>query len=149
MGIDYEVLPCDPELADTAVFCAHYGYSRDDSANTILVTSKSGERQYVACVVLASTRLDVNHTVRKRMGVRRISFASAEQTRSISGMEIGGVTPFTLPDDVPLWVDERVTLRQQVILGGGSRSCKIQIAPTVFAHTPNTEIIDGLAMEFD
>ncbi|MDH3376417.1 MAG: hypothetical protein OEQ39_05545 [Gammaproteobacteria bacterium] len=147
LGIDYEVLPCDPQLADTAVFCEHYGYLPDDSANTILVTSKSGEKKYVACVVLASTRLDVNRTVRKRMGVRRISFASAYETRSVSGMEIGGVTPFTLPSDVPLWVDSRVALRPWIILGGGNRSCKIRVAPTVFMHTSNTEMVDGLALE--
>ena len=147
LGIDYEVLPCDPQLADTAVFCEHYGYLPDDSANTILVASKSGEKKYVACVVLASTRLDVNRTVRKRMGVRRISFASADETRSVSGMEIGGVTPFTLPSDVPLWVDSRVVSRPWIILGGGNRSCKIRVAPAVFMHTSNTEMVDGLALE--
>ncbi len=149
LGIGYEVLPCDPQLADTAVFCEHYGYSPVDSANTILVASKSGEKRYVACVVLASTRLDVNRTVRKRMGVRRVSFASAEETRSISGMEIGGVTPFMLPSDIPLWVDSRVVSRPWVMLGGGNRSCKIKIAPVVFARTANTETIDGLAMATD
>lgn len=147
LGVDYEVLPCDPELADTAVFCEHYGYSPLDSANTILVTSKTGEQRYVACVLLASTRLDVNRIVRKRMGVRRLSFASADETRLVTGMEIGGVTPIALPDQVPLWVDAQVMQRDYVILGGGDRSCKIKVSPTLFKHTPNTEIVEGMAMD--
>ena len=77
LGVDYEVLPCDPDLADTAAFCEHYGYPPDHSANTIIVGSKTEPKQYVACVVLATTRLDVNKTVRKRLGVRKASFATA------------------------------------------------------------------------
>ena len=147
LGIDYEAMPCDPELADTEVFCRHYGYPLSISANTILVTSKTGAKHYVACVVLASTRLDVNKTVRKRMGVRRVSFASAEETRAVTGMVLGGVTPIGLPADVPLWVDRRVMEQDFVILGGGSRSSKIKVSPELFARTPNTTVVDGLARE--
>lgn len=147
LGVDYEVLPCNPELADTTVFCEHYGYSPAISANTILVTSKTGEKQHVACVLLAATRLDVNRTVRKRMGVRRLSFASADETRAITGMEIGGVTPIALPNDLRLWVDARVMNCDYVILGGGNRSCKIKAPPTLFQHTPNTDIIEDLALD--
>lgn len=147
LGIAYEVLPCDPALADTEVFCEHYGYPLENSANTLLVAGKTGERRAAACVVLATTRLDVNHIVRKRLGARRISFASPEQTRELTGMDLGGVTPVGLPPELPLWVDSRVMAREYVILGGGSRAAKLNVSPEIFRHTPNTTIIEGLARE--
>ncbi len=146
-GIEHEVLDCDPELADTAVFCEHYGIPLSISANVIVAAGKSNPRQYAACVLLASTRLDVNKSVRKRMGVKKCSFASAEETRALTGMEIGGVTALGLPASLPLWVDSRVMQPDYVILGGGSRSIKIKVSPAVFNLTPNTTIIEGLAVE--
>ena len=74
-GTESEIVPCDPALADTAAFCQAYGYSLDESANTIVVAGKSDPPRLVACIVLASTRLDVNGAVRRRMGVRKASFA--------------------------------------------------------------------------
>jgi prolyl-tRNA editing enzyme YbaK/EbsC (Cys-tRNA(Pro) deacylase) len=121
-GVPYEALPCDPDFADTAAFCERYGIDPADSANTIVVVGKGEPRRYVACVVLATTRLDVNGAVRKRLGVRRTSFAGADETRELTGMLIGGVTALALPPDLPLWVDEQVMARPTVVLGGGSRS---------------------------
>src|SRR3954452_20073306 len=86
LGIDHEIIPCDPELADTAAFCAAYGYALEDAANTIVVVGRSDPPRYAACVVLATTRLDVNRTVRQRLGTRRASFAAAEDTRAVTGM---------------------------------------------------------------
>ena len=103
-----EVVECDPALADTAAFCAAYGYSLDDSANAILVAGRVEPPVFAVCVVLATTRLDVNRTVRKRLGVRKASFAPAELTAEVTGMAIGGVTPFALPPGLPLWIDGRV-----------------------------------------
>ena len=144
-SVPYEMMACDPELADTVVFCEHYGYSLDHSANTLLVKAKTGDKQQVACVLLATTRLDVNKTVRKRMGVRRLSFASAEETEALTGMALGGVTPLALPETLPLWVDSVVMQRDYVILGGGSRASKIKVSPQIFTKTPNTSIVEGLA----
>ena len=148
-GAPFEVLPCDPALADTAAFCAHYGYSTDVSANTIVVMSKNDPPSYVACVVLATTRLDVNGLVRRRMGVRKASFAPAEATVALTGMMIGGVTAFGLPPGLPIWVDAAVMQRDQLILGGGSRSTKILTTPAALAATPEVEVIDGLANPID
>jgi prolyl-tRNA editing enzyme YbaK/EbsC (Cys-tRNA(Pro) deacylase) len=144
-GLDYEVMDCDPELADTAVFCERYGFPLENSVNTILVKAKTGGERFAACVLLATTRLDVNRVVRKRLEARRVSFASADETRDITGMEIGGVTPICLPDELPLWVDQRVMDADYVILGGGNRSSKIKVLPRVFEHVQSCTIIDGLA----
>src|SRR3954469_22634793 len=80
LHVEHEIVPCDPALADTAAFCAEYGYELEDSANTIVIVGKSDPRRYVACLVLASTRLDVNGAVRAKLGVRRASFADADTT---------------------------------------------------------------------
>ena len=144
-GHPFEVLPCDPELADTAVFCDHYGIALENSANAILVRSKTGERRFVVCVLLATDRLNTNHTVRKKMGARKVSFASADETREMTGMEIGGVTPLCLPDDLPIWIDEAVMQCDYVVLGGGNRSSKLKVDPKVLLLQPMAEVVDALA----
>lgn len=147
LGVEHEIVPCDPALADTAAFCEAYGYAPEDSANTILVVGKSDPPTYVACVVLATTRLDVNKAVRHRLGVKKASFADADRTREITGMEIGGVTALGLPDGLPVWVDARVVTRERIVLGGGSRSCKVVGPPTLLTASPDVEVVEGLAVE--
>jgi prolyl-tRNA editing enzyme YbaK/EbsC (Cys-tRNA(Pro) deacylase) len=144
-GHGYEVVPCDPALADTAAFCAAYGYGLDQSANAILVVGKSEPRVYAVCLVLASTRLDVNGVVRRRFRVKKASFASAEETVAITGMQIGGVTPYGLPEGLPIWIDSRITALAQVIVGGGSRHRKLLVPPASLAALPSAEVIDDLA----
>jgi len=144
-GQGYEVVPCDPDLADTAAFCATYGYRLDQSANAILVVGKSDPRVYAVCLVLANTRLDVNGLVRRRFGVKKASFASAEETIEITGMEIGGVTPYGLRDGLPIWIDSRIMACEQVIVGGGSRDRKLLIPPESLNALPNAEVVEDLA----
>ena len=141
----YEVWPCSPELADTAAFCAHYDCPLEKSANAILVRSKTGSRAYVLCVLLATHRLNTNHTVRKKMGARKVSFASADETREITGMEIGGVTPIALPPGLPIWIDAAVMSCDFVVLGGGNRECKIKIDPAALLRQPGVEVVESLA----
>ena len=142
---EYELFACDPELADTAAFCAAYGFAMEDSANTIVVIGKSNPPVYAACVVLATHRLDVNRVVRRRLGTRKASFASQDETRALTGMAIGGVTAFGLPDDLPLWVDAAVMARQRIVLGGGSRSWKVIAPPSILLTLRGVDVVDGLA----
>jgi prolyl-tRNA editing enzyme YbaK/EbsC (Cys-tRNA(Pro) deacylase) len=142
---NYELFPCDPALADTAAFCEAYGFAPDDSANTIVVVGKSNPPRYAACVVLATHRLDVNRTVRDRLGTRKASFASPDETRELTGHEIGGVTAFGLPDGLPLLVDAAVMDRERIVLGGGSRSWKVIAPPSVLLTLPGVEVVEGLA----
>ena len=144
-GLPYEIVPCDPADAETAVFAEKYGYAMADSANCILVKTKTGDEKFVACVVLATTRLDVNKRVRKKIGARKVSFAAPEDTRRLTGMDLGGVTPLCLSDDLPVWVDVAVMARETIILGGGDRMSKIIITPKIFECVPNVEIVDELA----
>ncbi len=146
-GYPFEVWDCDPAYADTAAFCEHYDVPRDNSANTILVRSKTGPEKHAACVVLANARLDVNHTVRKKLGARKVSFASADETMQLTGMEIGGVTPFALPPELPVWIDDKVFDREYIILGGGNRTSKLKINPRSLDFLSNLEIVNGLGTE--
>ncbi len=140
----YELFACDPALADTAAFCAHYGFAMEDSANTIVVVGKGPEPVYAACVVLATHRLAVNQVVKARFG-RKSSFATPEETRAVTGHEIGGVTVFGLPSDLPVWVDAAVMTRDRIVLGGGSRSWKVIAPASILLTLPAVEVVDGLA----
>ena len=134
LGADYDVMDCDPDLADTAAFCEAYGVDPEDSANCILVASRKPEGVMALCLGLATTRLDVNGAIRRHRGVRKISFAPAELTAEVTGQVIGGVTPFGTPDDLAILVDEAVVGRDRVVVGGGSRRKKIHVDPEVFGR---------------
>jgi len=144
-GFPVDCVECDPNLADTAAFCETYGYTPNQSANTIVVASRRPEGLIAACVVLATHRLDVNGTVRKRLGARKVSFAPAELTAEITGMVLGGVTPFGLPPDVPVWIDADVMAEPYVIVGGGSRSLKLGVPPQALANLAPAQVVVGLA----
>ena len=145
-SIRYEEMACDPDLADTAAFCAAYDVPLDRSANTIVVASRKPEGHVAACLVLATNRLDVNGMVRRRLGVRKASFASADQTKELTGMEIGGVTVFGLPEGIPVWIDSKVMGPEWVIIGAGSRSAKIKLDPAQLARLEGVEIVEDLAL---
>ena len=147
LGVPYEVIACDPQFADTAAFCARYGYPAAHAGNTIIVASKKEPKRYAACVVTATMRLDVNRTVRELLGVSKLSFASAEEMNRLTGMTVGGVTVFGLPGGLPLFVDARLMALDYVILGTGGRHGKIRISPGVFRRLPGARVVEGLAVE--
>ena len=139
---EHEVLACEPHLADTAEFCAHYGISVEEACNAILVVLKTTPRSYVACLVRADTKLDVNRKVSELTGVKRLSFASSEETAELTGMLIGGVTILGLPPDIPIHIDEHVMERPRIIVGGGNRSSKIRLDPRELLKLPNASVAD-------
>ena len=141
---EHELFACDPALADTASFCAAYGFAPEDSANTIVVVGKGTPPVYAACVVLATHRLAVNRVVKARFG-RKSSFATPDETRALTGHEIGGVTVFGLPLDLPVWIDAAVMERGRIVLGGGSRSWKVIAPASILLTLPNAAVVEGLA----
>ena len=146
LGIEHDLIQIDPDFADTAEFCEKYGYTLEGSGNTIIVASKRGAKKFCACIVQGSARLDVNKTVKRLMGVSRASFASAEETMELTGMLIGGVTAFALPEDMPVYADQKLLEQESIILGSGSRSSKIMIAPEEISKIPGAQFIDGLSL---
>jgi len=145
LGVPFEIMSIDPDFADTAQFCEKYGIPLQQSANTIIVASKKEPKQYCACLVLATTRLDVNHSVKKLMNVSRVSFAGADETAALTGQRIGGVTVFALPDGLPIYVDARVMAPSWIIVGGGGRSTKVKVAPDVLRRLANVQVVEHLA----
>jgi prolyl-tRNA editing enzyme YbaK/EbsC (Cys-tRNA(Pro) deacylase) len=145
LGLEHEVLACDPELADTARFCAHYGIELEDSANAILVAARKPIESFALCLLLATTRLDVNRRVREVLGAKKVSFASADETVARTGQEIGGVTVLGMPADVPILVDAAVLARTRVVVGGGNRRSKLLLPTTAFVRIPGVRVIEGLA----
>lgn len=148
--IEHEVLPCPDELSDTAAFCDHFGVPLRQAANTIVVASRKTEPAVQAvCVVLGTTRLDVNRKVRELLGARKASFADAQLTTELTGMRIGGVTPFGLPrcgsGEMAVYVDSAVLGQDHVIMGGGNRTSKLRLVPTELLKLPSVVVVDGLA----
>ena len=140
-----EVAAIDPDLADTAAFCAEYGVGLEESANCVVLAGKrAGEVVYAACVVLAATKADVNGLARKHLGVRKVSFAPMDEAVGLTGMEYGGITPVGLPADWPILVDRAVAEAPRVVIGSGVRGSKLWIAGATVAKLPSVEILDGL-----
>lgn len=144
-GLHYEVLACDPDMADTAAFCEHYGFTLEQSANAILVASRKIEpTKYAVCVVLGTTKLDVNKKVCQLLEIKRASFADAAVTRELTGMEIGGVTPVGI-SNLPVYVDSAVMDQTVVVMGGGNRSSKLLLNPQELTKLPNVMVVSSLA----
>lgn len=145
-GLNFQIFPCDPALADTAAFCERYGFTPDQSANTIIVaTRKVDPVRYAACVVLATTKLDVNKQVSRLLDAKRVSFANGETTLVLTGMQIGGVTAVGL-SDLPVYVDSRVMDVPQIVMGGGNRATKLLLEPHELTKLPNVQVVDDLAL---
>jgi prolyl-tRNA editing enzyme YbaK/EbsC (Cys-tRNA(Pro) deacylase) len=143
---DVRAAPIDPELADTAAFCEQYGVALEDSANCVVIAGRRGDAtRYAACVVLATTRADVNNVVRRRLDARKASFAPMEDAVTFTGMEYGGITPIGLPSAWPVLIDAAVLARDTVVIGSGLRRSKIALPASALPELPNAEVVDGLA----
>ncbi len=141
------VAPIDPDLADTAAFCAAYRVPPEASANCVVVSGKrSGEQRWAAAVILATTRADVNGAVRRRLDVRKLSFAAMTEAVRLTGMEYGGITPIGLPDGWPVLIDAAVVAAGPVVIGSGIRASKIVLDGALLADLPGAEVIGGLAV---
>jgi prolyl-tRNA editing enzyme YbaK/EbsC (Cys-tRNA(Pro) deacylase) len=139
------VAEIDPDLADTTAFCQRYGVPMDSSANCVVVAGKrDGEQRTLACVVLATTRADVNGIARKRLDVRKASFAPMDDAVAATGMEYGGITPIGLPTGWPVLVDRAVAEAGSVVIGSGVRRSKLRLPGPVLAGLPGVEVVDGL-----
>jgi prolyl-tRNA editing enzyme YbaK/EbsC (Cys-tRNA(Pro) deacylase) len=139
------VAEIDPELADTAQFCAAYSSPLDRSANCVVVAGRRGDdTRYAACLVLATTRADVNGLVRKRLNARKASFAPMDDAVALTGMEYGGITAVGLPEDWPLLVDAAVAAAPAVVIGSGIRGSKLALPGELAARLPAAEVVEGL-----
>lgn len=144
---EVQVAKTDPDLADTENFCKHYDISLDSSANCVIVQARRAERTwYAAFVVLATTRADVNKTIKKRLDARKISFAPMDTAIELTQMEYGGITPIGLPKDWPILIDDQVATGKKLIIGSGIRGSKLMVDGKFLVNLPNAEVL-GLAIE--
>jgi prolyl-tRNA editing enzyme YbaK/EbsC (Cys-tRNA(Pro) deacylase) len=140
-----EVAEIDPALADTAEFCSTYGVALAESANCVVVSGKrEGQLRYAACMVLATTRADVNGIVRRLLDVRKASFAQMADAVSLTAMEYGGITPIGLPVQWSIFVSEDVASSDRVVIGSGLRRSKLRLPGTALLDLPNAQLVAGL-----
>ena len=139
------VAAIDPDVADTAAFSERYGVPLDESANCVVIAGRrEGVQRQLACVVLATTRADVNGVARRRLDVRKASFMPMDEAVAGTGMEYGGITPIGLPADWPVLVDAAVAAADSVVIGSGVRRSKLRLAGALLAGLPAVEVVDGL-----
>ena len=139
------VAEIDADLADTGAFCAAYDVPPEVSANCVVVAARrAGQTTLAACLVLATTRADVNGLVRRHLGARKASFAPQDVAVAESGMEFGGITPVGLPADWPLLIDPEVEAADFVVIGSGTRGSKLAVAGSLLAALPTAEVLEGL-----
>jgi prolyl-tRNA editing enzyme YbaK/EbsC (Cys-tRNA(Pro) deacylase) len=144
---EVEVAAIDPDLADTAAFCAAYGIGLDISANCVVLAAKYADGpQLAACIVLATTRADVNGLARRTLGARKASFAPMDAAVAESGMAYGGITPLGLPPSWPVLVDKAVTAHERVVVGSGVRHSKLMVPSALLADLPHATVLDGLGL---
>ncbi|MGC5011050.1 YbaK/EbsC family protein [Streptosporangium sp. DT93] len=137
-----EVAEIDPGLADTAAFCERYGVDPGASANCVIVAARrAGETRHAACLVLATTRADVNGVIRRHLDARKISFAPMDDAVALTGMEYGGITPLGLPADWPVLVDEEVAAHPLVVIGSGVRRSKLAVSGSLLAGLKNATVL--------
>jgi prolyl-tRNA editing enzyme YbaK/EbsC (Cys-tRNA(Pro) deacylase) len=142
------VAEIDPNLSDTAAFCAEYEVTPNQAANCVILEAKQGEeRWFAACIVLADTRADVNGIIKKTLEVRRVSFAPMDKAVTESKMEYGAITPIGLPTEWPILVDKAVADSEAVIIGSGIRKSKLAVSGSFLASLPNARVIEGLAQK--
>ena len=140
------VAAIDPALADTAEFCVRYAVDLDASANCVVIKGKrGGDIRFAACMVLATTRADVNGVVRRRIDTRTASFAPMDEAVALTGMEYGGITPIGLPPDWPILIDSAVAEAREVVIGSGIRGSKLFLPGSSLSDLPSAEVIEGLA----
>ncbi len=139
------VAEIDPALADTAAFCQRYAVALSDSANCVVVAGRrGGETRMAACMVLATTRADVNGLVKRELDVRKASFAPMDQAVELTGMEYGGITPIGLPADWPVFVDAAVAQTGRVVIGSGVRHSKLTLPGAALASLPGAVVLESL-----
>ena len=139
------VAEIDPELADTAAFCAEYGVDLTVSANCVVVAGRrDGQPKLAACMVLATTRADVNGLVKRELDVRKASFAPMDLAVELTGMEYGGITPVGLPADWPVFVDVAVAAEPWVVIGSGVRRSKLVLPGQSLGLLPTAKLLADL-----
>jgi prolyl-tRNA editing enzyme YbaK/EbsC (Cys-tRNA(Pro) deacylase) len=141
------VTPIDPELADTAAFCAEYGVTLEESANCVVIAARRGaDTTFAACMVAANTRADVNGLARRHLGARKASFAPVDEVTAATGMQYGGITPVGLPAGWPVLVDAAVAKTDSVVIGSGIRGSKLRLPGHLLAELPGAQVLEGLGV---
>ena len=139
------VVEIDPNIADTAAFCEQYEWPLEQSANCVVVEAKRGEKKWkAACMVLGTTRADINGLVRQHLDAKRVSMAPMEETLAEAQMEYGGITPIGLPEEWPILIDSTIIPLEQVVIGGGNRSSKLIVSGEILKNLPNAVVLENL-----
>lgn len=105
LGIAYRVLPHSEPVFTVEAAAAQRGVVKEEMVKSILLKDRDA-RHVMACVP-GEAKLDPQ-AVRAFLGepYKRLSFASADEIRAVTGYVQGAVAPLCLPAEVPVVMDE-------------------------------------------
>ena len=89
------------------------------------VTSLEQAAEEYALVLVAGPQQVDWKALRRHMGQSRLTTASADEVRAVTGYEIGAVSPFGLPRPVRVLLDESVLGEEEVSIGSGERGTTV------------------------
>jgi prolyl-tRNA editing enzyme YbaK/EbsC (Cys-tRNA(Pro) deacylase) len=139
------VAEIDPTFSDTAAFCEHYKVRPEQAANCVVLEAKRADRSwFAACLILATTRADVNNLARRTLDAKRVSFAPMDEAVATTQMEYGGITPVGLPANWPILIDKAVVDTELVLVGGGIRKSKLVLPGSLLSQLSNAQVLEGL-----
>ena len=78
-------------------------------------------------VLVAGDRLGDGAAIAREMGARRVSLADADTVRSATGYAIGGVSPFDLPERLPVLVDDSFERFAEVYTAAGTPNSMVRL----------------------
>ncbi|MDR1767118.1 MAG: hypothetical protein LBR32_01580 [Propionibacteriaceae bacterium] len=144
------VFEIDPALSDTDALCEATGLPANVMGNAVLVMGKrEGQVRRCCAMVLADRRVDVNGLVKRRLDVRKASFAPMDVAVEASGMEYGGITPVGLGEDWPVWLDETIAEVEWLCIGSGVRRSKLVLPGKSLLDLPHSELVPGLTVPLE
>jgi Cys-tRNA(Pro)/Cys-tRNA(Cys) deacylase len=98
------------------------GQRPDQIVRSILF--RLAQDDYLMVLVAGPRQVDWK-ALRRYVGQSRLTMAAAEEVRSVTGYEIGAVSPFALPRPIRVLIDESVVQEGEISIGSGVRNTTV------------------------
>jgi Cys-tRNA(Pro)/Cys-tRNA(Cys) deacylase len=117
-GVPFRIFEHSGEVHSLEQAAAERGQTPDQVMRSLLFRCETGE----FVLVLAAGLRQVNwKTLRKYLGVRRVTMASTDEVFNVTGSPIGAVSPFGHPVSLRVIIDKRIFQLDEISTGSGMR----------------------------
>ena len=140
-GITYRVLHHTEPVFTVEAAAAQRGVVFEEMVKSILLKDRAGH--YVMACVPGQARLEPQ-AVRTAPGVppgwKRLTFASADEIRAVTGCVQGAVAPLCLPDGMPVVFDEAIARTTKVNISSGDLMAGLELATQDLIRLANARL---------